>query len=68
MTQAYHSALSCETAISQMALLPLKTKTRGPAQVITDNSVEDIVDEVHCLINHYLGTFPSSSKHVLSQL
>ncbi|EMR09264.1 hypothetical protein PNEG_02598 [Pneumocystis murina B123] len=44
---AYHSSFinNTEFQIAGFAILPLKTKFRGPSQIVNDLSVQDIVDE-----------------------
>lgn len=44
--QAYHSNITDYAGVlGNMAVLPLKTKFRGPAPVLTDEEITDIIDE-----------------------
>lgn len=44
--QAYHSNITdYGSVLGNMAVLPLKTKFRGPAPVLTDEEITDIIDE-----------------------
>ena len=42
---AYHSRLTSNECLGNMAVLPLKTQVRGPAPCLPPSNEEDIIDE-----------------------
>ncbi|CAG9861418.1 unnamed protein product [Phyllotreta striolata] len=42
---AYHSSIPCSTVVGNTAILPLKTRFKGPAPIQTNEQEQDIIDE-----------------------
>eukprot|EP00088_Acartia_fossae_P018990 TRINITY_DN21015_c0_g1_i1.p1 TRINITY_DN21015_c0_g1~~TRINITY_DN21015_c0_g1_i1.p1 ORF type:complete len:191 (-),score=38.21 TRINITY_DN21015_c0_g1_i1:222-761(-) len=69
---AYHSRLTSNECLANMAVLPLKTQVRGPAPCLPPSEEEDIIDEAlyYFKANVFFRTYEikSSADRVLIYL
>ena len=62
---AYHSRLTSNECLGNMAVLPLKTQVRGPAPCLPPSNEEDIIDEALYYFKVGLNSIENKDKSCL---